>query len=50
MLKEICATLLILCNPILNGFDFDYEKDDRDHFVQGVAECKVKYNALLPPF
>ena len=50
MLKEICATLLILCNPILNGFDFDYAKDDRDHFVQGVAECTVKYNAFLPPF
>jgi Bax protein len=50
MLKEVCATLLILCNPILNGFDFDYAKDDRDHFVQGVAECTVKYNAFLPPF
>ncbi len=50
MLKEICATLLILCNPMLNGFDFDYAKDDRDHFVQGVAECTVKYNAFLPPF
>ncbi len=48
MLKEICATLLILCNPILNGFDFDYAKDDRDLFVQGIAECTVKYNAFLP--
>ena len=48
MLKEICATLLILCNPILHGFDFDYAKDDRDLFVQGIAECTVKYNAFLP--
>ena len=48
MLKELCATLLILCNPILSGFDFNYAKDDRDHFVQGIAECTVKYNAFLP--
>ena len=50
MLKELCATLLILCNPILSGFDFDYAKDDRDQFVQGIAECTVKYNTFLPPF
>ena len=50
MLKEICATLLVLCNPILSGFDFDYAKDDRDRFVQGIAECTVKYNTFLPPF
>jgi len=50
MLKELCATLLILCNPVLNGFDFDYSKDDRDRFVQGIAECTVKYNTFLPPF
>ena len=48
MLKELCATLLILCNPILSGFDFDYAKDDRDLFVQGISECTVKYNAFLP--
>ena len=50
MLREICATLLVLCNPILSGFDFDYAKDDRDRFVQGIAECTVKYNTFLPPF
>ena len=50
MLKELCATLLVLCNPILSGFDFDYAKDDRDRFVQGIAECTVKYNTFLPPF
>ena len=47
MLKELCATLLVLCSPILSGFDFDYAKDDRDQFVQGIAECTVKYNAFL---
>ena len=50
MLKELCATLLILCNPVLNGFDFDYAKDDRDQFVQGIAECTIKYNAGIDPF
>ena len=50
MLKELCATLLILCNPILSGFDFNYAKDDRDQFVQGIAECTIKYNTFLPPF
>ena len=50
MLKELCATLLILCNPVLNGFDFDYSKDDRDRFVQGIAECTIKYNAGIDPF
>ena len=50
MLKELCATLLILCNPVLNGFDFDYAKDDRDQFVQGIAECTIKYNAGINPF
>jgi Bax protein len=48
MLKELCATLLVLCNPILN--DFDYAKDDRDQFVQGITECTIKYNTFLPPF
>ena len=50
MLKELCATLLILCNPVLSGFDFDYAKDDRDQFVQGITECTIKYNTFLPPF
>ena len=50
MLKELCATLLVLCNPILSGFDFDYEKDDKDRFVQGIAECTIKYNTDINPF
>ena len=50
MLKELCATLLVLCNPVLSGFDFNYAKDDRDQFVQGIAECTIKYNAGIDPF
>jgi len=50
MLKELCATLLVLCNPILSGFDFNYAKDDRDQFVQGITECTIKYNTDITPF
>ena len=25
MFKELCATLFLLCNPLLNGFTFNYE-------------------------
>jgi Bax protein len=48
-MKELCATLLILCSTILNNFDFNYEKDDHYHFLQGIAECTVRVNYVLPP-
>ena len=49
MFKELCATLFVLCNPILNGFDFNYSMNPRDDFVQGIAECTVVNNAFIPP-
>jgi hypothetical protein len=49
MFKELCATLFVLCNPLLNGFDFNYNMNPRDHFVQGIAECTVLNNAFKPP-
>jgi len=49
MFKELCATLLVICNPLLNGFDFNYDMNPRDQFVQGVAECTVLNNAFIPP-
>jgi len=49
MFKELCATLFLLCNPLLNGFDFNYSANPRDHFVQGVAECTVLSNAVIEP-
>ena len=30
MFKELCATLFLLCNPILNVFDFNYNINPRD--------------------
>ena len=49
MFKELCATLLVICNPLLNGFDFNYDMNPRDQFVQGVAEGTVLNNAFIPP-
>ena len=49
MLKELCATLFILCNPMINGFDFNYSINPRDDFVKGIAECTVVNNAFVPP-
>ena len=49
MFKELCATLFLLCNPLLNGFDFSYDINPRDQFVQGIAECTVLNNAVVEP-
>ena len=49
MFKELCATLFILCNPMVNGFDFNYDFNPRDQFVQGIAECTVINNSFIPP-
>ena len=49
MFKELCATLFLLCNPMLNGFDFNYSINPRDQFVQGIAECTVLNNAVVEP-
>ena len=49
MFKELCATLFLLCNPLLNGFDFNYDINPRDQFVQGIAECTILNNAFIPP-
>ena len=49
MFKELCATLLVICNPLLNGFDFSYDINPRDQFIQGIAECTVLNNAFIPP-
>ena len=49
MFKELCATLFILCNPIINGFDFSYDINPRDDFVKGITECTLINNAFIPP-
>ena len=49
MFKELCATLFLLCNPLLNGFDFNYDINPQDQFVQGIAECTVLNNAVIEP-
>ena len=49
MVKEICATLLVLCGAFLNNFDFEYTKTKQDLFVRGIAECTIAVNQALPP-
>ena len=49
MFKELCATLFVLCNPMINGFDFNYSINRRDDFVKGIAECTVVNNTFVPP-
>ena len=49
MFKELCASLFVLCNPLINGFDFNYSINPRDDFVKGTAECTVVNNAFVPP-
>tara|TARA_R100001244_G_C5127120_1_gene124893 strand:- start:46 stop:627 length:582 start_codon:yes stop_codon:yes gene_type:complete len=49
MFKELCATLFLLCNPMLNGFDFSYDINPKDQFVQGIAECTILNNSVIEP-
>ena len=49
MFKELCATLFLLCNPLLNGFTFNYDGNPQDQFVQGITECTVLNNAVIEP-
>tara|TARA_R110002020_G_scaffold466915_4_gene690023 strand:- start:921 stop:1496 length:576 start_codon:yes stop_codon:yes gene_type:complete len=49
MLKEICATLLLLCASTIQNFDFDYSNDPKREFVEGITECTVLTNSSLPP-
>jgi len=44
-MKFICATLLLLCNPI-SDLEYDYQKK----FTQKITECALKYNALAYPY
>ena len=49
MVKEICATLLALCNTFLSGFDFTYTDNKQELFVRGIAECTISVNQEIPP-
>ena len=44
-MKFICATLLLLCNPI-SDLEYDYQKK----FTHQITECALKYNALVYPY
>ena len=41
-MKEICATLMLMCSPFIQNFSFEY--DERKEFVYGIAECTIFIN------
>ena len=49
MVKEICATLLVLCGTFLSNFDFKYASNKQELFIRGIAECTIAVNQALPP-
>ena len=44
-MKFICATLLLLCNPI-SDLDYDYQKK----FTHQITECALDYNSSIYPY
>jgi len=47
IISGFCATLLLLCQSVLNDLDFKY--DNRDEFVTGIIQCTQSFNAVVPP-
>ena len=41
-MKEICATLMLMCSPFIQNFSFEY--GEREEFVYGIAECTIFIN------
>ena len=47
IISGFCATLLLICQSVLNDLDFKY--DNRDEFVTGIIQCTQSFNAVVPP-
>ena len=43
----LCATLSLMCSGV---FDWDFEYDNRKEFIQGIKDCTIAYNSILPEF
>jgi uncharacterized FlgJ-related protein len=43
----LCATLSLMCSGV---FDWDFEYDNRKEFIEGIRDCAVAYNSILPEF
>ena len=46
-LSSFCATLLMLCQPFINQYDFKYTNSKE--FVNGIIQCTQSFNAVIPP-
>ena len=47
IISGFCATLLMLCQPFINQYDFKYTNDKE--FVHGIIQCTQSFNAVIPP-
>ena len=47
IISGFCATLLLICQSVLNDLDFKY--DNQDEFVTGIIQCTQSFNAVVPP-
>ena len=47
IISGFCATLLLICQSVLNDLDFKY--DSQDEFVTGIIQCTQSFNAVVPP-
>ena len=43
----LCATLSLMCSGV---FNWDFEYDNRKEFIQGIKDCMIAYNSILPEF
>ena len=47
IISGFCATLLLICQSVLNDLDFKY--DNQEEFVTGIIQCTQSFNAVVPP-
>ena len=47
LITILCATLSLMCSGV---FNWDFEYDNRKEFIQGIKDCMIAYNSILPEF
>jgi len=47
LITVLCATLSLMCSSV---FNWDFEYDNRKEFIQGIKDCMIAYNSILPEF
>ena len=47
LITVLCAPLSLMCWGV---FNWDFEYDNRKEFIQGIKDCMIAYNSILPEF